>query len=190
MADDPDFWNDLVLGQQSKTASSLDDYLQDREAKAWTTGIRVLTDRGREEAALKVPAEAGTRVSFVTNIGSVMTYRDPPDPDALGSVVMVRTAEGDRTGMDDLVFVKFDDGRFLAIHREHLRSASANAKLASTLVRRASSLGDLSGFLRWGTDDSDLVHKATRDLWSFHQTDKGDFVIARLFDDTGEPIKV
>jgi hypothetical protein len=191
MADDTDFWNDLVLGQQSKTASSLDAYLQAREAESWTSGIRLLTDRGREAAALQVPVESGARVAFVTNIGSVLTYPDPPAPDALGTVVLVRTAEGDQTGMGDLVFVKFDDGKFLAIHREHLRRSASSAKRAASFVRRAASLGDLSGFLRWGSEDStDLVHKATRDLWSFSQTDDGDFVITRLFNDTGAPIKV
>lgn len=191
MADDTEFWDDLVLGQQSKTSSSLDAHLQAREEEAWTSGIRLLTDRGREAAALQVPVEAGSRVAFVTNIGSVLTYPDPPPPDSLGSVVMVRTAEGDQTSMGDLVFVKFDDGRFLAIHREHLRSAAASTKTASSFVRRAASLGDLSGFLRWGSEDSsDLVHKATRDLWSFSRTDEGDIVLARLFNDTGEPLKV
>lgn len=185
---DDDFWTDFTLGQQSRTASSLDVYLSNREEKLASSGLRALTDKGRAENALPLPAPVGMRVAFVTNIGSVLSYEDPPEPDAQGTIVMVRTAEGDQTGMGGLVFVKFDDGRFLQVHSEHLRAAS-NKKTAKGFVRRVASLGDLSGFLRWGSDDNELVHKATRDLWKCESTDEG-FVISRLFDDTGEPLKV
>jgi len=188
MADD-DFWTELTQGPQTRTASSLDAHLQGRDAG--DSGLRVLTDKGRAEAALPTPAEAGTRVQFVTNIGSVLTYPNPPLPEAEGTVVMVRTAEGDQTGLDEMVFVKFDDGKFLAVHAEHLRRASSGSKVATSFARRVGCLGDLSGFLRWGQEeDNELVHRATRDLWSYQQTEDGDFVIARLFDDTGEPLRV
>jgi hypothetical protein len=185
-----DFWNQLTLGQQARTASALDDYLSDREEKARAAGLRALTDAGRAANALPLPAEAGTRVAFVTNIGSVLSYAEPPSPDAEGTVVMVRTAEGDQTSMGGMVFVKFDAGQFMAIHPEHLRRASMNRKVARNFARRVSSLGDLSGFLHVsGEDSNELVHKATKDLWSFSATDEG-FVISRLFDDSGEPLKV
>jgi hypothetical protein len=179
-----------MLGQQSKTASSLDAYLSAREEELANSGLRSLTDKGRAANAFHVPAEAGTRVAFMTNIGSVLSYADPPPSDAEGTVVMVRTAEGDQTGMDGMVFVKFDDGRFMAMHPEHLRAASPNRKVAGGFVRRVGSLGDLSGFLRWGSDDNELVHKATRDLWRCETDQSGGFVISRLFDDTGEPLKL
>lgn len=187
--EDEYFWDDFLLGQQTRTASSLDAHLDAREAEMAGKGLRVLTDQGRAAAALPTPVLAGTRVSFIVNLGSVLSYPDPPAADAEGTVVMVRTAEGDQTGMDDFVFVKFDDGKFIAAHREHLRRARKN-KTASTFARRVSSLGDLSGFLRWGGEEDELVHKATRDLWSFQQTGEGDYIISRLFDDTGEPLKV
>lgn len=190
MAHDDDFWNDLLLGQQSKTASSLDAYLQDREAGAANAGLRALTDKGRAANAFLLPADAGTRVAFISNIGSVLQWRVPPANGAEGTIVMVRTGEGDQTSLNGLAFVKFDSGAFLQVDPEFLRRASSNTKLASGFSRRVGSLGDLSGFLRWGNDDDELVHKATRDLWSFETTDGGDFVISRLFDDTGEPLKV
>jgi hypothetical protein len=186
--EEDELYGDLQLG--ARTGSSLDAYLQDRADRGVGKSVRDLTDRAREAAALPTPADAGTRVSFVTNIGSVMAYADPPESDAPGTIVMVRTAEGDQTGMDGMVFVKFDDGRFMAIHPEHLRPGTPNAKVASSFARRVATLGDLSGFLRWGAEDSELVHHATKDLWSFETTDRGDFVISRLFDDTGEPLKV
>ena len=188
--DDDDFWTNLTLGQQSKTASSLDAHLQNREEQIAGTGLRALTDRGRESNAFPLPAEVGARVAFVSNIGSVLQWPDPPDDGAEGTVVMVRTAEGDQTSFGGFVFVKFDNGRFMQIDPQYLRRASINSKLASNFSRRVSNLGDLSGFLRWGTEDHELVHKATRDLWSFETTDRGDFVLSRLFDDTGEPLKV
>jgi hypothetical protein len=185
-----EFWDDFILGQQSRTASSLDAYLSAREDGKATAGLRALTDKGRAANAFREPAEAGVRVSFVTNIGSVLSYTDPPAPDAQGTVVMVRTAEGDQTGMNGMLFVKFDDGRFMAIHPEHLRAASPNRKVARGFIRRVGSLGDLSGFLHWGSDDNELVHKATRDLWHCESDQNGGFVISRLFDDTGEPLKI
>jgi hypothetical protein len=181
-----DFWNELLLGQQSKTASSLDSHLSGMNVD--NSAMRLLTDDGRAAAGLALPASAGTRVKFVTNIGSVLSYPDPPSSETEGTVVMVRTAEGDLTSQGGMVFVKWDDGRFMAMDREHLRGASAH-KMASSFVKRTSSLGDLTGFLAYGSSN-ELVHKATKDLWSFEQGDGGEFVISRLFAETGEPLKV
>ena len=187
--EDDEFYSDLHLG--ATTISSLDAYLQNRETQGVGKDLRGLTDRGRAAAALPLPVPVGVRVSFFTNLGSVMAYPDPPAAQAEGTVVMVRTAEGDQTGMDGMVFVKFDAGQFMAVHAEHLRKTSPNRKVASGFVRRVANLGDLTGFLRWGgDDDNELVHRATKDLWSFDTTSGGDFVISRLFDDTGEPLKV
>lgn len=188
MAHEDDFYENLALG--AKTASTLDSYLQDRESSLQNAGLRSLTDTGRAANALPLPAATGTRVAFVSNIGSVLQWSDPPEDGALGTVVMVRTAEGDQTSFNGLVFVKFDDGRFLQVDPQYLRRSSVNTKKASGFTRRVSNLGDLTGFLRWGNDDHELVHKATRDLWSFETTDSGEFVISRLFDDNGEPLKV
>ena len=38
------------------------------------------------------------------------------------------------------------------------------------------------------SNDEELVHKATDDLWSFSKGDDG-YVISRLFDETGDPLK-
>jgi hypothetical protein len=86
--------------------------------------------------------------------------------------------------------VKFDAGQFMAIHPEHLHAAAPNRKRASNFAMRVSSLGDLSGFLRGGdNNNNELVHKATKDLWAFENMGNS-FVISRLFDDSGEPLKV
>jgi len=186
--DDDELYDGLTLG--AKQASSLDLYLQDREQTLANAGLRSLTDQGRAANALGLPVDAGTRVSFVTNIGSVLQWADPPADGAEGTVVMVRTAEGDQTSLQGLVFVKFDNGQFLQVDPEYLRRASSNTKVASNFARRVANLGDLTGFLRWGNDDNELVHKATKDLWSFETTENGEYVLSRLFDDTGEPLRV
>lgn len=186
--DEDELYGGLTLG--AKEASSLDLYLQDREDRLANAGLRSLTDQGRAANAFPMPAPVGARVAFVTNIGSVLQWTDPPADGAEGTVVMVRTAEGDQTSLNGLVFVKFDNGQFLQVDPEYLRPAATNTKLASNFVRRVANLGDLSGFLRWGNDDNELVHKATKDLWSFETTETGEFVISRLFDDTGAPLRV
>jgi len=183
--EDDDFWNDFTLGQH-KSASPLDDYLSSKQLSE----LMVLTDKGREAAALPEYAlEAGTRVAFITNIGSVLSYQDPPAPHTEGTIVMTRTADGDATHQGDMVFVKWDDGRFMASHREHLRRAPSNTKRASSFVKRVSSLGDLTDFLSSSNGD-DLIHKATQDLWSMEKDESGELVISRLFSETGEPLKV
>lgn len=179
-----DFWNDFILGQH-KEASSLDTYLSSKQQSE----LMLLTDRGRAESALSDKAlVAGTRVEFITNLGSVLTYPDPPTPHTEGTIVMARTADGDTTHQGDMVFVKWDDGRFMASHREHLRRAPTNTKRASAFVKRVSSLGDLTDFM--ASSEDDLIHKATQDIWSVSHDDKGDVVISRLFSETGEPLKV
>lgn len=184
MADD-DFWDEMILGQH-KSASSLDFHLSGKQESE----LMLLTDQGRAEAALSTKAvTAGTRVEFVTNLGSVLTYPDPPTPHTEGTVVMTRTADGDTTHQGDLVFVKWDDGRFMPAYREHLRRAQVASKQASSFSRRVSSIGDLTDFLRAGSG-TDLVHKATKDLWSMDKDENGELVISRLFAETGEPLKV
>jgi len=173
---------------------AIDHVLQGRTIEgSATTRIRALTDKAQVEGALKLPVQAGTRVSFVANLGSVLSYADIPEDKVAGTVVTVRSAQGDVTASDNGVHVQWDDGQFRAIRAEHLRLATQSSKRASSVRLRVASLGDLSGFfepiLGRTASDSDLVHKATKDLWSFHQ-DGGGFVIERLFTEDGNPLKV
>ena len=52
---------------------------------------------------------------------------------------------------------------------------------------KVASLDDLFAFNR--VDDEHLIHKSTRDLWTIEADGEGDVHIARLFNDSGEPIK-
>lgn len=64
-------------------------------------------------------------------------------------------------------------------------TADAIAKLASPI--RVASLGDLTQFLKRA--DGKLIHKSTNDLWSYSKDADGNFLVERLFDDEGEPLK-
>lgn len=175
------FWEDLTTGLVTANTTSIDNHLS--KSRDRRQQVRLLTDKGRELIALKLPVQAGMRVAFDGNIGTVFTYNDIPDPNHFGTVVTVRTATGDTTHHDNMVFVKWDDGRFIPTFREHLRPVSTKT---ASLVRRVVSSLDLTDFMK--KSNSELIHKATQDLWSLQQ-EGDDFVIARLFDETGEPLK-
>jgi len=167
---------------------AIDHVLQGRQIEgSATTAIRALTDRAKKADSLKLPVSAGTRVAFQHNLGSVLHYANVPDDE--GTVVTVRSANGDITSHDGLVMVAWDDGQFLPVMPEHLHLASEQPA-TNGFRMRAASFGDLSSFFespRFGSND--LVHKATKDLWSMTEGEDG-FVIERLFSESGDPLKV
>jgi hypothetical protein len=194
-----DFWEDaqmMFVGRESTMDKLLDPIPTEGtpfEGEHYTS-VRELTDIERRRKALPLPVDAGKRVAFVTNLGSVLTYPDVPDEGVEGTVVTVRTAGGDRTSLDERVFVLWDDGQFRSILAEHLRPAKSSRKQANAVRIVTADLGDLSSFFQpagglVGTKSDDLVHKATQDLWSFRQ-EGGQFVIERLFNEDGNPLKV
>ena len=171
---------------------AIDMVLQGRTLEgAASLSMQSLTEASRKKGALKLPIAAGTRVTFVANLGSVLAYDDIPADALEGTVVTVRSADGDVTSYQDNVHVLWDDEKFRAISAEHLRLVGSVQKVGS--VMRVSSFGDLSDFFepvfQGKTANSDLVHKATKDLWSFRQ-DGDEYVIERLFTFDGAPLKV
>lgn len=217
MSTNDDFWTDLIASAYSAdeeqdfaggylTASEREEAEEVRRVaeavEARMSGrslnegafnsVRALTDAGRAAASLQLPVEAGTRVQFVANTGSILAYDDPPAPNASGVVVSVKSASGLITDHDGRVFVKWEDGQTRAIAAEHLRKAAGRVRTttASAANRiRVASLGDLTDFLRVAGTSDTLVHKATKDLWSVRR-DGNEYVIERLFADTGSPLKV
>ena len=170
---------------------AIDHVLQGRSIEgAESHSLQGLTDKKRAADALVLPVTAGTRVTFAHNLGSVLSYPNIPDTGVGGTVVTVRSAVGDVTAYNDRVHVMWDDGTFRAISAEHLRLAGIGEKRARAVRMSFSSLGDLSSLFETSKSGStDLVHKATKDLWSF--SDNGDeFVIERLFTEDGNPLKV
>lgn len=143
--------------------------------------------RGRKASVGAVPS--GTRVAFDGKLSSLLAYPEPPGRGEMGTVLKVRTAMGDTTEQDGMVFVKWDDGRFMAIHRAHLVPAPTVTRTANAYRMTVTAMGDLTDFLKSAGGGDELIHKATKDLWKLSKSG-GDFVIERLFDETGKPLKV
>jgi hypothetical protein len=176
-----DFWQDLV--DSMAKSSPMDAYLS-RAASNHRT-VLDLSDKGRQQSAVPLATPSGTRVAFrAYNMGLVLTYPKIPAKGTEGTIVMVRTSSGDRTHANDHLFVKWDDGEFFPVHREHLRVVG---KVNTSI--RAASLLDLTDFYRTASED-ELIHKASKDLWSVKQADDGSYLIERLFDESGGPLKV
>lgn len=161
------------------TAGSLDSHL---------SGNSMVQDyaRGRKASG---PVASGTRVAFSGTLSALISYPDPPERGETGTVVMVRTAMGDATEQDGMVFVKLDSGRLAALRREHLLRASSTNRTANAYRMTVTAMGDLTEFMKSAGGDDDLIHKATKDLWKLSKSG-GEFVIERLFDETGNPLKV
>lgn len=182
-------WTDSLFREANLNSDggSIEAYLEGTPFEGeQLTSVRTLTDVYRDKNAFPLPAKSGTRVQFAGNMGSVLAYADPPAPGTQGTVVTVRSAMGDVTGHEGKVFVQWDDGKFRSIHAEHLRAAKGRQKKQASFQLRLASLGDLTDFMKVSKDT--LIHKSTRDLWSVKQ-EGGEYVIERLFDDTGDPLR-
>lgn len=178
-----EFWNSIIAGDMYSVDLQID------SKKSANVSVRDLTDKLRTENALQLPVEAGTKVVFAGGMGAYLSYDNPPVEGDIGEVVTVKSAGGDITHHEGKVFIQWDDGKFRSIHAEHLRPASdkkASRELNPSVIR-VSSLGDLTQFLKRA--DGKLIHKSTNDLWSYSKDADGNFLVERLFDDEGEPLK-
>ena len=54
---------------------------------------------------------------------------------------------------------------------------------------RVASLGDLTNFLKVSSGSNTLIHRSSKELWSFQKDADGAFLVERLFDDNGQPLK-
>ncbi len=132
--------------------------------------------------------KVGMRVAFFSSMESFLTYTNPPAKGSCGTVVQVKCASGNTTSDGDYVFVKWDGGGFLPVLRRHLRVTSTNTRRANDITFQTQNLAVVfASYSLVGKDE--LVHKATRDLWSFRK-DADEYVIERLFDNNGNPLKV
>ena len=149
------------------------------------SSVQKLMQRHDEGNPIRLPVDPGTRVTYAGEVGNVL-FDGAPSPGTEGEVVLVRSSSlGDITDHNGHVFVKWQTGEFGSFPSEHLRRS--NVKCASSHTMRVGGLGDLSGFMASG--ESDLVHRATKDLWSFRK-ENDEYVIQRLFDDNGDPLRV
>lgn len=198
MSDSFEF-DSFLGGFSSHLGSTMDSHIheaedvrmQGREQDGkYYNSVRTLTEQSRTKNAVAEDIESGTRVAFIANLGSLLTYDDPPGDGMEGTVVTVRTAHGTTTTHESRVFVLWDDGKFRPTERDHVRSAKSNKRVAKSVRIRVADLGDISTLFASTTDGQDLIHKATQDLWSLKQDTGGNYVIERLFNDTGQPLKM
>ena len=155
---------------------------------AHLSGNTVVRDYVRGLTATSREIPSGTRVSFDGKLSSLLCYPAPPGRGECGTVVKVRTSSGDTTEFNGPVFVKWDDGRFFGVQRGHLRAAGTRSRTATAYRMTVTAMGDLTDFMKSGTDE-EIVHKSSKDLWKLSKAN-GEFVIERLFDETGNPLKV
>jgi hypothetical protein len=186
-----DFWDNLIKEADfsGEGFGSIDSFLTGKDIGGDVfESVQALTNSHKAKNAIALPIASGTRVEFNGAMGEVLAYQDPPEPKARGTVVSVKSAGGDLTSHNGKVFVEWDDGTFRSIHAEHLRLARGQAKRQDVESHRmrVASLGDLTEFLKLADDT--LIHKSTKDLWSFRR-DGTEYVIERLFDDQGDPLK-
>tara|TARA_Y100000310_G_C20681103_1_gene815980 strand:- start:1689 stop:3176 length:1488 start_codon:yes stop_codon:yes gene_type:complete len=128
-----DFWEKIAANPSSHLLTgAMDSHLSGKAVGESFEGVRALTDGSRAAKALDLSTAAGTKVSFAGELGAYLTYDDTPPKGATGEVVNVKSANGDITNHDGKVFVQWDDGKFRAIHAEHLRLASQDTSQDKT----------------------------------------------------------
>ena len=131
---------------------------------------------------------SGTRVAFPGSLSALLAYPDPPARGDQGTVVLCRTASGDQTSHDGMVFVKWDSGRFFPVHLAHVLRIKSPTRVANVYRRSVKAMGDLTDFMKSASDE--LIHKSSKDLWKLSKSGD-DYVIERLFDGKdGQPLKV
>lgn len=194
---DDSFWDDFTFSAESDMDRMIQGHDMDGEHfksvrnALWDTGETV-EQFSTVDGGVDLPVTAGTRVAFhYANLDALLTYPQVPAEGVEGTVVTVKAANGKGTYADTgHVFVKWDDGRFMPVLAGHLLRATGSKRVARGVSVRVADLGSLSNFFVASASSSDeLVHKATKDLWSFRQDDGG-YVIERLFDFNGDPLKV
>jgi hypothetical protein len=174
-------WDEIVFGSNLKT-SSMDSVLDTR--------ISELTDRGRKNKRKALSFEDGMRVVAHTNNGVVLPSQ-LPSSGTKGTVVSVRTANGDVVSLDGEVFIKFDGrNKIDRIPANFLRVASMKVSNITDNFIVLSGPNLSASFMSQAGGESTLVHKATQDLWSMKVSEDGSFDVERLFDGDGNPLKV
>ncbi len=119
-----DFWKSLARGHAASTyQSSVDLHLSGKTSREKFTSVREISDFGRQALALPLPVSAGTMVVFAGDLGATLSMENPPTKGMPGEVVSVKSASGDVTSHDGMVFVEWADGVFRSVHAEYLRPA-------------------------------------------------------------------
>lgn len=182
--EDQSFWGHLENGGFYKGASEGDAISSFLNGEGGD--VHRLTNHFKKNNPLVKQLKSGSRVGMSQNTGTLLTYDFLPRHDEHGTIVKVRTSEGDTISHEGRFFVKWDSGELTAVLPEHLELR--HQKLASSVRINVRTAFDLNDFMK-SSSDNELVHKASRDLWKMSL--EGDqVIIERLFDEEGDPLKV
>lgn len=162
------FWDDML----SYTASSspMDEFLAGNERSKIAY------------VAPKAEFTSGQRVRFIATLQSILSYPKVPEKN-LGTVIRVKSA----SVLKDHVFVRFDDGFVMPLLSKHL--AAVNTDKVANFSFMVSSLRDVSPQYSTTSSEDLLVNKSSRELWSCAPNEGGGFIVERLFDEGGKPLK-
>ena len=129
----------------------------------------------------------GMRVYVTTNNGLVIPS-NIPICGTKGTVISVKTANGDKTFLDDEVFVRFDGrNKVEKVSYQFLRKASVKVSNLDDFVFVQ---GNTSMLHFAQQEDTQLVNKSSKDLWSVKLSEDGSYDVERLFDSEGNPLKI
>jgi len=190
MSDKNGFWDQFTEGFTTTSSNAMDEFLKDGlplEGDQFKS-MRGVAEKGKKEKKEASAFHAGSRVAFDQTLESIFTYDDIPGEGVEGSVVAVRTAHGNTT-IDpmDRLFILWDDGKLRSISANHLKAAKTKQASKYRIVA-SDDIVFANFFTVAGGHGDELVHKATKDLWSLKQ-DGESFVLERLFSEEGKPLK-
>jgi len=146
-----------------------------------------LVDRVREAKTSQIEYGDGVRVYAFVNNGLIVPG-NLPKAGTKGTVLAVRTASGEVTGLDGELFIRWDGrSKIESVPSAFVRKASERVANLDDFVMLSGN-SSLQAFASEG--DTHLVHKSSKDLWSVRLSEDGSFDVERLFDDQGNPLKV
>jgi hypothetical protein len=146
-----------------------------------------VSDLIRNSSANNAPSlKQGERVYVFDNNGLVRPSA-LPKRGSKGTVVSVQTPIGERTSYDGDVFVRWDgQGSVSRVASNFVKKASKRVANLDDFIM----MGSNASLQAWASQESELVHKSTKDLWKVRLSEDGSFDVERLFDDDGNPLKV
>jgi len=190
-----DFWTNLATGHTNTVlAGSMDAHLSGKTIDESFGTVRTLV--GKTAAALPQPGDVFQVTSHYLDIVGMGQYSQSVNilffvhPDGSASVMEhgkpMTHKGGQLTPKEVESLFRRGGSRGLGLNTS-LSDPKIVRRSRQASVMRVASLGDLTQFLKRA--DGKLVHKSTNDLWSYSKDADGNFLVERLFDDSGEPLK-
>ena len=181
---DPDGWTMVEIpATTSMSAAYIENHLDEQLGRRTpftveSGGSKVYIVVGEDERNQRSASDLKSQFEKVKNLA-----KKKPDNKFLKGLLKQMADEGFSPTDKQMKVVK-------EIEEEAKQQAEMKKELKSLKSARriqVSSIGDLSQFLKRA--DGKLIHKSTNDLWSYSKDADGNFLVERLFDDNGEPLK-